>query len=399
MNNNLFIFKISMIVINFLLFFTFSSELQAARIINTSAKEALLIDFDTNRILLNKNANVKMAPASMSKLMTIYMAFEALEQDRIYLDTELIVSEKAWRKKDKNGKSLPPSGSSMFLEPNTKVKFEDLIRGIIVQSGNDACIALAESLSGSEENFVEEMNKKSKILGLNNTSFQNSTGWPHKDHYMSSLDLAILAKELYVRFPQYMYYFAEKKYEYNGISQSNRNPLLHSNIGADGLKTGYTKISGYGLVASAIQEGRRLILVLNGLKSRKNRAVEAEKILGWGFREFENIELFNTNDIIESASVWLGNKPNVDLLVKENILLTLAKGQKGNDLKATIKYSSPLMAPIYANQIVGKLIIKKVNGEKIKEYNLYPSEDIYKAGPVGRLFSSLSYLIWGESSK
>ena len=164
-----------------MLFFTFSSELQAARIINTSAKEALLIDFDTNRILLNKNANVKMAPASMSKLMTIYMAFEALEQDRIYLDTELVVSEKAWRKKDKNGKSLPPSGSSMFLEPNTKLKFEDLIRGIIVQSGNDACIVIAESLSGSEENFVEEMNKKSKILGLNNTSFQNSTACRNKD--------------------------------------------------------------------------------------------------------------------------------------------------------------------------------------------------------------------------
>ena len=386
---------------NFLLIFVlimFSSNLYAARVINTNAKQALLIDFETNRILLNKNADVPMAPASMSKLMTIYLAFEALEQKRISLDTELIVSEKAWLKKDSKGKSLPPSGSRMFLEPDTRVKFEDLLRGIIIQSGNDACIVVAEGLSGTEEQFVEEMNKKAEKIGLTNSNFQNSTGWPHPDHYMSSIDLAKLSKILYIEFPEYMYYFAEKKFEYNGIPQPNRNPVLHSDLGVDGLKTGYTKNSGYGVVISAIKDGKRLILVLNGIDTIKNRKAEAERILSWGFREFKNIQLFNSNDAVATVPVWLGNTPNTDLIVKENITLTVAKGADGEDLKATYKYSSPLKAPIFANQIVGKVLIKDKNGNKIKEYNLYPLENIEKAGPISRLFSSLSYIIWGESS-
>ena len=273
-----------------------------------------------------------------------------------------------------------------------------MLRGIIIQSGNDSCIVVAESLSGTEEQFVEEMNIKAKKLGLTKSSFENSTGWPHSEHYMSPLDLAKLSKILYNKFPEYMHYFAEKKFKYNGISQSNRNPTLYANLGADGLKTGYTKNSGYGLVASAIQEGRRLILVLNGIDTRKNRSVEAERILSWGFREFENIQLFNSNDTVETAPVWLGNTPNTNLIVKDNVTLTLAKGDKGEDLKATIKYSSPLIAPINADQVVGKLLIKEKNGNKIKEYNLYPLENIKKAGPISRLFSSLSYIIWGESS-
>ena len=371
----------------------------AERYINTSAKYVYLMDYDTGRVLLEKASNIPTAPASMSKLMTIYMAFEALKQERISLDTELVVSENAWRKKDDKGNTLPASGSTMFLEPLTKVSFEDLLRGIIVQSGNDACIVISEALSGSEEGFANDMNQKAKLLNLNNSNFTNSTGWPHKDHKMSSRDLAILSQKLYQDFPEYMHYFSETKFTYNGITQSNRNPILYQDIGGDGLKTGYTKASGHGVVASAVQNNRRLILVLNGIEGTKLRAVESERILNWGFREFENKVIFEENEIVDSANVWLGNKPNVPLIVKDKVYLSISKADKGNDLKAIIKYVAPLMPPLEPNVAVGKLIIKKNDGTKINEYNLYPESKVNKAGPLGRLFGSLSYLIWGQPSE
>ncbi len=371
----------------------------AERYINTSAKYVYLMDYDTGRVLLEKASNIPTAPASMSKLMTIYMAFEALKQERISLDTELVVSENAWRKKDEKGISLPASGSTMFLEPLTKVSFEDLLRGIIVQSGNDACIVISEALSGSEEGFANDMNQKAKLLNLNNSNFTNSTGWSHKDHKMSSRDLAILSQKLYQDFPEYMHYFSETKFTYNGITQSNRNPILYQDIGGDGLKTGYTKASGHGVVASAVQNNRRLILVLNRIEGTKLRAVESERILNWGFREFENKVIFEENEIVDSANVWLGNKPNVPLIVKEKVYLSISKADKGNDLKAIIKYVAPLMPPLEPNVSVGKLIIKKNDGTKINEYNLYPESKVNKAGPLGRLFGSLSYLIWGQPSE
>jgi len=369
------------------------------RYINTSAKYAILLDYETGRILLNKSSNIPTAPASMSKLMTIYLAFEALKQDRISLDTELIVSENAWKKRDSKGNTLPASGSSMFLEPLTKVTFEDLLRGIIVQSGNDACIVVAESLSGSESAFAEDMNKKSELLNLTNSFFVNSTGWPHKNHIMSTADLAKLSIKLYQDFPEYMHYFAEKKFTYNGITQSNRNPVIYQDIGADGLKTGYTKVSGHGLVASAVQNNRRLILVLNGIEGTKKRAVESERIINWGFREFENIVLFEKNEIIDSANVWLGNVPSIPLVVKEKVFLTLSKANKGNDLKAVIKYVGPLVPPLSPDKTVAKLLIKNNKGETIKRFNLFPEYKVNKAGPIGRLFGSLSYLIWGQPEK
>ena len=369
---------------------------KAETTITTSAKYAILIDYDTGRVLLNKKSNIAMSPASMSKLMTIYLTFEAIKQERISLDTELVVSEKAWRKKDENGKELSPSGSSMFLEPLTKVTVEELIRGIIVQSGNDACIVIAEALNGSEQTFANKMNDKSIELGLTNSFFTNATGWPDKKHIMSSLDLAIISSKLYQDFPEYMHYFSEKKFSYNGIAQSNRNPVLYQDIGADGLKTGYTKSSGHGLVASAIQNGRRLILVLNGIEGSKLRAIEAERVLSWGFREFENIVLFEQNEIVDSANIWLGNRPTVPLIVKDKVILTLSKADKGNDLQAMVKYIAPLMPPLSTDQVVAKLLIKNNKGEKISEYKLYPEFKINRAGPVGRLFGSLSYLIWGN---
>ena len=369
---------------------------KAETTITTSAKYAILIDHDTGRVLLSKNSNIAMSPASMSKLMTIYLTFEAIKQERISLDTELVVSEKAWRKKDENGKELSPSGSSMFLEPLTKVTVEELIRGIIVQSGNDACIVIAEALNGSEQTFANKMNDKSIELGLTNSFFTNATGWPDKKHIMSSLDLAIISSKLYQDFPEYMHYFSEKKFSYNGIAQSNRNPVLYQNIGADGLKTGYTISSGHGVVASAIQDGRRLILVLNGIEGSKLRAIEAERVLSWGFREFENIVLYEKNEIVDSANIWLGNRPTVPLIVKDKVIMTLSKADKGNDLQAIVKYIAPLMPPLSTDQVVAKLLIKNHKGEKISEYKLYPEYKINRAGPVGRLFGSLSYLIWGN---
>ena len=379
--------------------FSFKHSLSETTI-NTSAKYAVLIDYNTGRILLNKNSNISMAPASMSKLMTIYMTFEAIEQDRISLETLLTVSENAWRKKDKkNGKELSPSGSSMFLEPLTKVTVEDLLRGIIVQSGNDACIVIAEALNGSEEAFAESMNKKALELGLKDSYFTNATGWPDKKHLMSSLDLALLANKLYQDFPNYMHYFAEKKFSYNGIEQPNRNPVLYQDIGADGLKTGYTKASGHGVVASAIQNGRRLILVLNGIKGTKLRKIETERVLSWGFREYKNIVLYEKNEIVDSANIWLGNRPTVPLIVKEKIILTLSKANIDNDLIATVKYVAPLIPPISVNTAVAKLMIKDNKGELVSEHKLYPEYNINKAGPIGRLFGSLSYLIWGNPAQ
>ena len=354
------------------------------------------MDHDTGRILLNKNSDVKMSPASMSKLMTIYLTFEAIKQERINLDTELVVSENAWRKKDKNGKSLPPSGSSMFLEPLTKVTVEDLLKGIIVQSGNDACIVIAEALNGSEEAFANKMNEKGSELGLKNSNFTNSTGWPDKMHLMSSLDLALLASKLYEDFPEYMHFFSQKKFTYNGIAQSNRNPVIYQDIGGDGLKTGYTKDSGHGVVASAIQNGRRLVLVLNGIEGTKLRAIEAERIINWGFREFENIVLYERNEIVDSANIWLGSSPTVPLIVKDKVMLTLSKADRGKDLKAIVKYVGPLIPPLNVDFSVAKLIIKNNKGERVNEYNLFPEYEVNKAGPIGRLFGSLSYLIWGN---
>ena len=379
-----------------LLLFVTIKLTNAQNTINTSAKFAILIDHETGRILLNKNSDASMSPASMSKLMTIYLTFEAIKQDRMNLDTELVVSENAWRKKDKNGKSLPPSGSSMFLEPLTKVTVEDLLKGIIVQSGNDACIVIAEALNGSEEAFANKMNEKARELGLKNSNFTNSTGWPDKNHLMSSLDLALLASKLYDDFPEYMHYFSQKKFTYNGIAQSNRNPVIYQDIGADGLKTGYTKSSGHGVVASAIQNGRRLVLVLNGIEGTKLRAIEAERIINWGFREFENIVLYERNEIVDSANIWLGNRPTVPLIVKNKVVLTLSKADRGNDLKAIVKYVGPLIPPLNKDFSAAKLLIKNNKGERISEYNLFPEFEINKAGPIGRLFGSLSYLIWGN---
>ncbi|MFN7000411.1 MAG: D-alanyl-D-alanine carboxypeptidase family protein, partial [Elioraea tepidiphila] len=250
--------------------------------IDTLARHALIVDFATGATLLEKDADVPMPPASMSKLMTAYVVFELLRDGRLRLDQELPVSERAWRM----------GGSKMFVEVNTTVKVEDLLRGVIVQSGNDACIVLAEAISGSEEQFSELLNERGRAIGLTNSTFRNSTGWPHPQHRMSCRDLALLAARLIHDFPDYYRYYAERSFRFNNITQENRNPLLYRNVGADGLKTGHTEESGFGLTASAVQDGRRVILVVNGLPSMRARSEESERLMRWAFTEFENVRLF-----------------------------------------------------------------------------------------------------------
>ena len=283
--------------------------------ISTSAKFAIIMDFDTENILLDKEANSRIYPASMSKLMTLYILFEELSEGSINMESEFLVSKKAWKK----------GGSKMFVEVGSSVKIKDLLRGIIVQSGNDACIVIAEGISGSEEAFVDLMNIKAKKLGLLNSNFKNSTGWPDDEHYMTSYDLALLSKKIITDFPSFFNMFKEREFTFNNIRQGNRNPLLYSYKFSDGLKTGYTEDSGFSLAATAEKSGRRLIAVLSGMESVKERNDETIKLFEWGFREYVNINLFDKNETIIEADVWLGDKAIIDLFTNKNVNFTLQK--------------------------------------------------------------------------
>ena len=292
----------------------------SAQVIDTAAREALLVDFETGTVLYDKAANDQMPPSSMSKLMTVLMVFERLKEGSLSLDETFRVSENAWRKG-----GAASGGSTMFLEPNTEVRVEDLLRGIIIQSGNDACIVVAENLMGSEEAFAEAMNKRAQEIGMTGSHFTNATGLPNPEHYVTPHDLALLARHLITDFPEFYPIFKEEKFSYNGITQSNRNPLLYTMPGADGLKTGHTSVAGYGLTASAVMNDRRQILVVNGLNSVRQRSDEAQKLMDWGFRNFENRTLFTKGEIVENAEVWLGKQPTVPLTVTDDIELTLPR--------------------------------------------------------------------------
>ena len=269
-----------------------------AAAIETLAREAILVDMTTGAVLFEKNADQPMPPASMSKIMTAHVVFTKLRDGKLKLDDTLPVSENAWRKG-----GCVSDGSTMCLKLGERAKVADLIRGVIVQSGNDACIVLAEGISGSEEAFVAEMNKQAKEIGLQHSVFRNSTGLPDPEHRMTARDLTILAENLITEFPEYYEIYSEKSFTYNGIKQGNRNPLLYKNIGADGLKTGHTKEAGYGLTASAKQGDRRLILVVTGLPSMQARAEESERLMDYGFRSFENVTLVRAGEVVDSADV------------------------------------------------------------------------------------------------
>ena len=361
-----------------------------AAAIESIAREAILIDIETGAVLFDKNADLLMAPASMSKLMTVYMLFERLRDGGLSLDDTFAVSENAWRK------GGAKSGSStMFLEPGSRVRVEDLIRGIIVQSGNDACIVVAEGLASSEEAFAENMNQRARDMGLLNSTFKNATGWPDPGHRMTPHDLATLVKRTIEDFPDYYHYYSEKSFTYNGIRQTNRNPLIYKNMGADGLKTGHTEDSGYGLSASAKSGDRRLILVVNGLPSKKARAREPERLFEWGFREFNNYSLFKASETVTQAAVWLGQSPTVPLIIQNDLMITLPRKARLG-MKVTVNFTGPIPAPIEEGALVAKLVVTTPDRDPI-EIPLVAGEGVQRLGLVGRLMAMLQHIIWGNS--
>jgi len=333
--------------------------------------------------LLDKTSDVSMPPASMSKIMTSYMVFERLKDERLALDDELPVSEKAWRKQ----------GSKMFVEVGKTARVEDLLRGVIVQSGNDACIVLAEGLSGTEEAFAEEMTRRAREIGLTGSSFANATGWPDPNQRMTARDLAILAKRIIEDFPEYYHYYAETEFTYGGIRQMNRNPLLYKSLGADGLKTGHTEEAGYGLTASVVQGDRRIIMVLNGLDSQKARREESGRLIGWAMREYGNYTLFKPGETVEEAPVWLGEAANVPLVIPEGVTVTLSRKAR-RDMRVMVVYDAPIPAPLRAGQEVAKLVVN-APGEEPVEFPLMAGADVERLGIFGRIATSLEYLVFG----
>lgn len=364
----------------------FLTAANPAAAIETTARQAIMIDMTTGDSLLEKNADELMPPASMTKMMTAHIVFERLRDGRLKLDDMLSVSDNAWKK------GGAKSGSStMFLEPGSKVRVEDLLRGIIVQSGNDASIVVAEALAGSESAFADEMTKRAREIGMKNTTFRNATGWPDPEHLSTARDLAILARDTIRTFPGYYHYYSEKEFTYNGIRQGNRNPLLYKNIGADGLKTGHTKASGYGLTASAKRGDRRLILVLNGLPSVKARAQESERILSWGFREFANYALVKGGEPVAEAEVWLGQAETVPLTVERDLVITLPRKARPR-MKVTVAYQGPVPAPIEKGERIATLIVTAPGVKEIR-VPLVAARSVGQLGMFGRLVAGLQQII------
>ncbi|MBQ4471882.1 MAG: D-alanyl-D-alanine carboxypeptidase [Alphaproteobacteria bacterium] len=354
--------------------------------LNTTASHALLMDADTGSILFEKNANEKMHPASMSKLMTAYLLFEALKKGQYTMDTEFVVSDNAWQKG-----GAKTGGSTMFLSPKQSVKIKDLLRGIIVQSGNDACIVVAEGMAGSEDAFAQMMNIKAKQLGLTNSSFRNSTGLPNPDHLMSAKDLAILAQHLINDFPEYYPIYSEREFTYNKIKQQNRNPLLSQMPGADGLKTGHTSESGYGLTGSMkTYDGRRLIMVLNGLNSMAERAEQSQKVMSWGVANFENAAILSPDKPMVQVPVWLGEEKVVDGVPAEALVRTINKWDDPKII-SVVTFKDPVCAPIKAGQKLGTIVTTFSNGEKT-ETDLVAARDVAKLG----YFAKMKTLIFGR---
>ncbi|MBE6452120.1 MAG: D-alanyl-D-alanine carboxypeptidase [Alphaproteobacteria bacterium] len=364
-----------------------SSEVGA---VETKAKNLILMDYDTGQYLFEKDADKMIPPASMSKLMTVYIVFSKLKDGSLSLDDTFTVSENAWRKG-----GAASGGSTMFLSIGDKVRVEDLLKGIIIQSGNDACIVVAENLSGNEESFAQEMNEKALELGMNNSHFENATGLPHPDHRMSVEDLAKLARHLIADFPQYYHLFSQKEFVYHNIRQGNRNPLLYSMPYADGLKTGHTEEAGFCLTASAKKGDRRLIGVMTGLNSNKERSDEANKIMSWGFREFDNYTILKKGQKIADMPVWYGVNEKVDMVVAEDVVKTLKKNKYKN-VKTVAIYDKPVKAPVKAGDKLGVIKVK-IEGQDDMEFPLIAASNVKKVGLLGKIRKNLNYLISGAN--
>ena len=345
----------------------------------TKAKYAYLMDADTGEVLVDKKSETLMSPSSMSKLMTVYIIFKYLKDGSIKLDDSFRVSKKAWS----------VEGSRSFLKYNSNVTVEDLIRGIIIQSGNDACVTLAEGIAGDEGSFVEQMNTLARQIGLQKSTFANSTGLPDKKHRMTSRELAMLARAIINDFPEYYHYFAEKEFKYNKIKQFNRNTLV-GQMGVDGLKTGHTNAAGYGVVISSKRDDRRVVGVLNGLKSEAERAKEAKRLVNYGMMNFKNIILFKQGEVIEKIKTWNCSRNEIEAVTKTPIALTLNKISKPSGLNVLLKYNTPIECPILKDQHIADIVIKTTTDDE-RSYPLLAKQDVKQSSVFSRTLQNTLY--------
>lgn len=357
----------------------------------TQAKQAIIMDGETGTVLFEKNADTPFPPASMSKLMTIYMAFDAIKAGELRLDDVIEVSDDAWRNWNNRG-------STMFLGARDKVTVEQLLRGIIVLSGNDACVVLAEGMSGSEGAFVEYMNEKAQDIGLTGSVFKNSNGWPAEGHVMTVRDLARVSFLMATEFPDLYPMFAEREFLYKDFRSNrfNRNPLLGRFPGADGLKTGHTEESGYGLAGSASQDGRRIIMVIGGLESESARSRESSSLMQYAFRNFDTYPLLKAGETVDQMDIWLGDKPSVSLVVAEDVTLALSRRQRSN-MEVSIEYVNPMPAPLTRGQKVGTLTVT-VPDKSPEIFDLLAGESVGEVGGIGRIGAALEYLVFGSGT-
>ncbi len=356
------------------------------------ASSAILQDYFSGEILFEKDADRSIYPASMTKIMTTIVAFDLIESGDLSLDDKFFVSENAWR--------LSDSGySSMFIMVGDEVSVENLLKGIIIVSGNDACVALAEGIAGSEEEFAILMTSKAKEIGMENTNFSNSSGIADPDNYSTVRDILIMSNYLIKTYPEFYKYYEEKEFTWDRtggdpITQGNRNPLLYKNLGADGIKTGYLTVEKYSLASSIIRNNRRLIAVASGFNTKKDRSKESAKIHIWGMTNFDLIEIVKKDTTITELDVWLGKKNKVKTYLKNNVYKTIPKARK-KYLKVIVDYNGPIEAPIKKDDIVGKLKIS-YKDEIIEKHDLLAYENIKKVNIFSRLMKSFNYLIWGD---
>ena len=356
------------------------------------ARTAILQDYLSGEILFEKDADKSIYPASMTKIMTTIIAFDLIRSGDLNLDEKFLVSENAWR--------LSSAGySSMFIMVGDEVSVENLLKGIIIASGNDACVALAEGIAGTEDEFAVMMTAKAKELGMDNTNFANSSGINNTENVSTVRDIMLMSRYLIKEFPEEYKYFAEKEFTWDRtggdpITQGNRNPLLYKNFGADGIKTGYLAVEKYSLASSVERNGRRLIAVGSGFNTKNDRSRESAKLLTWGLTNFDLVEITKANTPIEDIDVWLGKKDTVKTYIKNDIYKTIPKAKK-RLLKVSLNYNGPIQAPIKKDDILGKLKLT-FDGELIEEYDLLAYEDVKKLNVFSRLMKSINFLIWGD---
>jgi len=359
---------------------------------DVKARTAILQDYLSGEVLFEKDADKSIYPASMTKIMTAIIAFDLIRSGDLNLDEKFLVSENAWR--------LSSAGySSMFIMVGDEVSVENLLKGIIIASGNDACVALAEGIAGTEDEFAVMMTAKAKEIGMDNTNFANSSGINNTENVSTVRDIMLMSRYLIKEFPEEYKYFAEKEFTWDRtggdpITQGNRNPLLYKSLGADGIKTGYLAVEKYSLASSVERNGRRLIAVGSGFNTKNDRSRESAKLLTWGLTNFDLVEITKANTPIEDIDVWLGKKDTVKTYIKNDIYKTIPKAKK-RLLKVSLNYNGPIQAPIEKDDILGKLKLT-FDGELIGEYDLLAYEDVKKLNVFSRLMKSINFLIWGD---